>query len=134
MTCDEFRERLHRVCDERMAMDQALADHAAGCASCARFSRELLALDGALRALPREPLSPSVLASIRDTGMRAPPLTWWPDCRRATAIIVPGILLWAARPLLPLHLQPFVLAGIAFAGAFFFVTAVLRPLLLGPSV
>ena len=90
-------------------------------------------IDQALRTLPVEPVPPSVLASVRDIPFRPRPAPWRADIARAAAGVVPGLLLWGIRPLLPEALESFVPAALAFAGTAIFTSAILRFRLLGSS-
>jgi hypothetical protein len=90
-------------------------------------------IDLALRAVPAEPVPPSVMASLRDIPRRPKPAPWSADVLRIMAGVIPGILLWVIRPLLPDTLQHLVPASLAFAGTVLFTTAILRFRLLGPS-
>lgn len=133
MTCSAYRERLRaQATTEQAGADRALEEHHAGCPACARFAAWLLALDAALRDLPRAPVPPAVLEAIREIPRRPGPLPWLPDLLRAGAFIVPGACVWYGRALLPEAAEFLAPAVIAFAGTFLLITAALRPRLLGP--
>jgi anti-sigma factor RsiW len=136
MRCKEYRERLHLQIDGGAAAgaEAAMRAHAAGCASCVLFLEQSTALDAMLRDLGRAPVPLPALSSVRDIPLRPRPLPWLPDVLRAAAAIVPAVLVWAGRALLPEAIEFLTPAAIAFAGAFIIVTAALRPRLLGSSV
>ncbi len=135
MTCNEYRERLRvQVTAIQAGADAPQLEHAAGCPACARFTGWLMSLDLALRDLPREPVPAPLISDVRDIALRPPPLPWGPDLIRGAACIVPAVLLWEGRTLLPDALQFIPSAALAFAGVFLLVTAAFRPRLLGPSV
>jgi len=133
MTCREYRERLRGETGSSASSmaDDDLRAHAAGCPGCAQFTQWLMALDRALRDLPRAPIPGPVIDAVRDIALRPPPLPWRPDLLRAAVFIIPAVFVWTGRTLLPDAFQFLAPATLAFAGAFIFVTAALRPRLLG---
>jgi hypothetical protein len=137
MTCDEFRERLHLLLDERRAelTDEAMVAHLGGCESCDEFRRELMALDSALRQIPVPPIPDSLFNSLRDIGVprEIPAPAWKPDVGRAARYLIPGLFLWGAQWAAPESARPWFLAAITFLGVFTFVTSVLRPRILGSA-
>lgn len=90
ISCATARERIHAELDDSEAVLPAeVQTHLASCAACRDLHDDLVALSGALRALPRTPLPPSTLDAVwRETVGRREPRWATPGLVRAAAAAV----------------------------------------------
>jgi len=115
MTCDEARERIHRLLDGEL-MDavrrQDLEDHLESCAGCRRARTEFGSVQSALRELPQVPLPDEALREVWEQTSRsrtARPVArgrGWLDWRPAAAAAALALALWAAWDLGHLRTEP----------------------------
>ena len=100
MSCDEARERVHRVLDGDLMLVEArreLDDHLASCAGCREASGELHSIQEALRSMPAAAFPDAALEAVWDRTTRSRRL-WRSmlDWRAAAAAAVLALAIYGA--------------------------------------
>jgi len=109
MTCEESRDRHQFLVDARTQhkLPEDLARHYADCQSCNQFARAMSAVDGALRNLPEDLMSETLLEQLltipqRETERALSPKNY---IFKGAALTIGGVALLGVGTLLPSELQ-----------------------------
>ena len=100
MSCEEARERIHRVLDgDLMAAEarQVLDAHLAECPGCRQADVELRSIQEALRSIQAVPLPDAVLAEVREQTVRGRAARFrLLDWRAAAAAVVLALAIYGS--------------------------------------
>jgi hypothetical protein len=109
MTCEDFRDRYQFLVDARTQhnLPEDLARHYADCETCNRFARAMSAVDGALRNLPEDLMSETLLEQLLTIPQREMERVLSPKnyIFKGATLIIGGVALLGVGTLLPSELQ-----------------------------
>jgi hypothetical protein len=136
MKCEEFRTSVQIALDEAVdvVLSGELADHAQACVLCKSYYESSLALHRALHRLPRVGPSAELIGSlnrINQLDFVPVKLSWGPEIRLATEMLIPIALPYVAQALSMELLQHILEMLILPLGLSLFGIAVLKPWFLG---